>query len=361
MFDGSWGIEVFKINLIRHKKVSVDSDNTYFKCVVKKIVNEAPGINSYYLRPLRRHNFHVFSAGQYIRVKEMVCNQELIRAYTLSDYGERGYYRITIKKKDICRTDQLSLSNYIVDNWIKGSVVNISSPRGDFCLKSPNKPICLIAAGIGVTPILALAKQLIREKNTSGHHIFLNFRNSKQTPFSKEITYLKKYFSVQIGLSQPSMDDIQKKCFDTTGRITIDKIIYKLTHSSYEFYICGPEEFNQDVVSDLLLSGVSASSINVEFFSKTKKRIIGASDRYSIQFDQSNKQAHWNDKYGSLLDLAEHFQVNTRANCRQGVCDECVCQLVSGSVEHDMKVSHLQDGQVMLCSARPLSDVVINI
>ena len=70
----------------------------------------------------------------------------------------------------------------------------------------------------------------------------------------------------------------------------------------------------------------------------------------------------WQDNQGSLLELAEACAVPTRWACRSGVCHTCVTPLLSGRTSYAPDPLEAPgSGQVLVCCARPDSDVVLDL
>src|SRR5262249_9147019 len=83
-----------------------------------------------------------------------------VRSYSLSGDPGRDGYRISVK-----RESHGLVSGYLQDHLRPGSVVEVAAPRGDFVLEAGTRPVVLVSAGIGVTPVLAMLHQLNDEQS----------------------------------------------------------------------------------------------------------------------------------------------------------------------------------------------------
>ena len=70
----------------------------------------------------------------------------------------------------------------------------------------------------------------------------------------------------------------------------------------------------------------------------------------------------WSDAYGSVLDLLEANEIFPPSSCRQGTCMSCSTGLVSGSISYSPEpFAEPFDGEILLCSARPETDIVLDL
>ena len=81
-----------------------------------------------------------------------------------------------------------------------------------------------------------------------------------------------------------------------------------------------------------------------------------------MTFGRSGLTARWDNRYGSVLELAEACRVPVRWSCRTGVCHTCETGLVSGEVAYEPEpIDRPALGNVLVCCARPLDDLVVDL
>jgi ferredoxin len=81
-----------------------------------------------------------------------------------------------------------------------------------------------------------------------------------------------------------------------------------------------------------------------------------------VAFSRSALTIAWDDRFGSLLELAEACDVPADWSCRTGVCHRCESGLVDGAVSYDPEpLDDPAPGQVLLCCARPRGPVTIDL
>ncbi len=101
--------------------------------------------------------------GQYIvlRLHPAAGGPALFRSYSLSGPHSTEQYRISVKIE----------TNGAAGNWLKGHVrvgdaLDVSAPRGSFVLQPGERPVMLLSAGIGATPVLAMLHALASARST---------------------------------------------------------------------------------------------------------------------------------------------------------------------------------------------------
>ena len=142
-------------------------------------------------------------------------------------------------------------------------------------------------------------------------------------------------------------------------------------------YVCGPEAFMDDLVAALGRVGLDPACIHTERFG-TRSRInpgVVQSDAPpphqppgppgtgpALTFARSGLTAAWSESYASVLELAEACDVPTQWSCRTGVCHTCVTAVLSGEASYDVPpLEPPGDSELLICSARPTTDLVLDL
>jgi nitric oxide dioxygenase len=124
--------------------------------VVARKVRESDEITSFYFRAEDGGALLDFAPGQYIGLRIVVDGEEQRRQYSLSaplqQRGQPPQYRISVKREANGR-----VSRHLHDAINEGAVVELFPPSGDFTLGASDKPLVLIAGGVGITPLLSMA------------------------------------------------------------------------------------------------------------------------------------------------------------------------------------------------------------
>jgi ferredoxin len=84
---------------------------------------------------------------------------------------------------------------------------------------------------------------------------------------------------------------------------------------------------------------------------------------YKIEFRKSKQTVEWNDRFESIMELAEENDIDIEYECRQGFCGTCKVRLLSGEVdmevEDGLEEEDIQQGFILTCVAVPLGDIVL--
>lgn len=84
---------------------------------------------------------------------------------------------------------------------------------------------------------------------------------------------------------------------------------------------------------------------------------------YTIEFRKSGTILKWDDRFESILELAEENGINIESECQQGFCGTCKVKLLSGKVdmetEEGLEDEEIQNGYILTCVAVPKSDIVL--
>src|SRR5947208_8830214 len=141
--------------------------NGYRKFQIGHKRQECDGVWSFRLEPHDRRPLPAFKPGQYLTF-QLNCpgrDKPLVRCYSLSDCPKPDYYRVTIKREGP-PPDKPDLppgvaSTFFCDLLKEGDIIDAKAPSGHFCLDlAQDKPVVLIAGGVGITPMLSMANAI---------------------------------------------------------------------------------------------------------------------------------------------------------------------------------------------------------
>ena len=264
-----------------------------------------------------------------------------------------------------------------------GDVVQLRPPAGQFTLeRSGLRPVVLISAGIGVTPLLTMLRAHA-EGRRPRPLTWLHSTRSRQTHLFREeaaeLIATNPAFASSVHYTRPGPDDIPGLHFDREGRIEkadLAAIVenpsrfvlvsreIELNGRNREFYICGPADFERQIKAWLLELGVQPHHLHSESFETHP----AAGDMPSwlqsaeLHFARSGLTTTWSSEGAdmTLLDIAESAGLEPDSGCRMGHCGACSAKLVEGSVAYSPSPSaSMPDGAVLLCCARPTSARVV--
>lgn len=333
---------------------------------VADIVEESTVIRSLYLEPADGEDIIVHEPGQHlpIRVHPEPGGDPAMRTYTLSSAPSDGFYRLSVKREG-------RVSNHLHGLAI-GDLIEVRAPAGSFTIAPLEpRPAVMLAAGIGITPILAMLRTLVFEGLRHGQvrptYAFIAARTFAERAFDSEISELVRSAGGAIRLvrvlgdpqdARPGID------YDATGRIDLELLRSVLRLDCYDFYMCGPTYFMQGLYDQLRALGTPDERIHAETFgpaSLERQRDQAAPDAapaaagpVDVVFMKSGQEARWQPGSGSLLELAEAHGLMPDYSCRNGNCGTCATRVRAGKVTYpNPPAVPIGADHALICSAVP--------
>src|SRR5258708_4667035 len=125
--------------------------------------------------------------GQYVglRLQRTTGVPVLFRRYSLSGPLSTERYRISVKIEP-----NGAAGTYLQEHGRVGEALDVSSPRGSFILQSGQRPVVLLSAGIGATPVLAILHALAAARSTRQVLWLHAARDGQHHPFAAEVRRL---------------------------------------------------------------------------------------------------------------------------------------------------------------------------
>ena len=331
---------------------------------VQRVEQESRDIRSFYLEPPSDSSV-AFAPGQHIPVQVQIDGEAaMIRTYSLSSAPSDGYLRISVKA-------QGPASRHLHERVKPGDVLDVRSPMGNFTLdEQSTRPLVLIGAGVGITPLLAMLREQLSKGQARHIHLFHGARSLADLPFGQELASLRQQagglLHVHRALSQPEDHAVAGQDYEFAGRLGIEQVKATLALDDYDFYLCGPGSFTQDLYEGLRTVHVPDARIHAEAFGPstlrrhtdagqpTLQQPPAASEPVPVYFAASAKEARWAPGSGTLLELAEARGLAPEFSCRGGSCGTCKTRLVSGQVHYPNPPAELPEaGSVLICCAVP--------
>jgi MOSC domain-containing protein YiiM/ferredoxin-NADP reductase len=315
--------------------------------------------------------------GQYVvlRLRPTGGGAPLFRSYSLSGPVSTERYRISVKIEP-----DGAAGTYLREHVRLGAVLDVSSPRGSFILQSGERPVVLLSAGIGTTPVLAMLYALAAARSTRPVLWLHAARDGEHHPFAAEVRRLMPALTQgrsYVCYSRPGSHDKKGEDFDATGHLSRSIFDEVGIPKEADVYLCGPTRFMADM-KEMLALDVAPKRIHVEIFNGSESMtpgVVGATTRAPhlppddantgplVSFARSGITVHWKaSAYQSILELAEACDVPVRWACRTGVCHNCESGLVSGAVAYEPQpLDKPADGNLLICCSQPIGDVVIDL
>jgi ferredoxin-NADP reductase len=256
------------------------------------------------LRPVDGGQLPPFSAGAHIDVH---AGPELVRQYSLlNDPAETHRYVVAVALD----ADSRGGSRWIHD-WIEpNDTLTISAPRCHFHLIEDAPHSVLIAGGIGVTPLWAMAQRLI----TLGRSFELHYgaRSKATAPLLGDIStamHGRKYV-------------FQSRFEDSEGRLDLTQIVTQAPAGSH-FYACGPSGMLEAYLS--AASGVPTEQVHYERFASTVE--VASEGGFTVEL--ARRQMTIEVVAGqTILEALKEAGINAPHSCAEGICGACETMMI---------------------------------
>lgn len=236
-------------------------------------VPESSEITSFYLAPADGGAVPDFKPGQYVSVRVHVPALGMMqpRQYSLSDAAGQGRLRISVKReRGAAGSPDGMVSGVLHAQFDEGDVFDVAPPQGDFFLdESKASPVVLISGGVGITPMLAMAKTLAARGSARTVHFVHACRDAAAHAMREEVDALVAHHPAMrkwIHYETVGAADREGVHYDRAGRIDLAALKDDVLLPDADYYLCGPLPFMQAQHASLLALGVPPARIHAEVF-----------------------------------------------------------------------------------------------
>jgi ring-1,2-phenylacetyl-CoA epoxidase subunit PaaE len=327
-----------------------------------------------------------YAPGQYLALRKELGGRELRRSYSICAAPVPGELRIAIKR-DLGG----EFSTWANESLEPGTIIDVMSPQGTFTTQlgasggdgdrpSVDRHYAAIAAGSGITPVMALARTLLASSPAVRFSVVYSNRTAQDVMFLEELAELKDRYPARFALYHVLTRE--RRVSDVfSGRLDAERLGVFLEslvrpQDVDEWFICGPFELVQLVRDTLEEAGVDRSHVRFELFTTDRPdRPEGQHGRpvvvdesegvHTINFTLDGVSATVTTALHSresILNAALRVRSDVPFACAGGVCGTCRAKLVDGTVEMDenyaLEPEELERGYVLTCQSHPTSDTV---
>lgn len=357
--------------------VPVPAWNGFRWVKVVEVRRETSDVTSAVLADLEGSSLPPARPGQYLALRYWLEKklESVLRSYSISGASDSGSYRISVKR------GTGPGSQHLVDATRVGDKLEISAPRGEFVLQAGGRQVVLLSAGIGVTPVLSMLHALASGSAQSPREVWWIHatRNKSDHVFAQEAQRLLAAIPGSrsaIAYSKPGPADQLGADFDIRGRLDRTSLKKLSISIGADFYVCGPAAFLRDMNLNLMSLGVQQDAIHHEVFGPgdsiepgiTKAEVkpphspvpLGAGP--IVSFTRSGLAVPWDNRFKSILELAEACDVPVRWSCRTGVCHTCECGILDGRLRYTPEpLDRPASGNALICCSTPESPVELDL
>ncbi|MCX6498587.1 MAG: ferredoxin reductase [Arthrobacter sp.] len=304
--------------------------------VVTRVVPETADSATIFFHPGRGWQAH--RAGQWARIGVELDGVRHWRSYSLSaPAGEDP--AITV-------TDMGAVSGTLVRTTKPGDVLFLAPPQGDFVLPEHPRPLLMLTAGSGITPVMSMIRTLVPHRPDADVVLIHTARTAADAIFLEELAELADqfpnfkvthWFSGEHGrLDFGAADALDRLCPDWRSRAA---------------YACGPGTFLDDAEALWEAEAAAdpdapAANLTIERFNTSLAGGEGQAGGL-VTFEASDREVEA-DGDTPLLDVGEDAGVLMPSGCRMGICHSCLIPLRAGQIR-DLRTGevHGEPGQLI--------------
>lgn len=302
---------------------------------------EGPGrVRIFDLRPVSGESLPAFEAGAHIDVE---ARDGLVRQYSLLNApGETHRYVVAVALDAASRGGSKHLHD-----WVEtGDVLRISPPRCHFALVEDSPFSVLIAGGIGVTPLWAMAQRLIALGKPFA--FYFGARSPEAAPLLDRIA--------------PALAAANAPLVTVFGGAPLDlAAIVREAPTGAHFYACGPAGMLDAYIS--ATEGVDAANVHYERFSGAGEEARDGG--FEVQLARTGKTVTVAPGQ-TILEALKLAGVNANHSCAEGICGACETVILEGVADH--RDSVLTDAEkaagksmMICCSGARTARLVLDI
>lgn len=242
-----------------------------------------------------------------------------VRQYSLVDPAPEGGHRYRIGVKVLA--DGRGGSRRLAEELVPGSTVRLGAPRNLFELTSPiQRPVVLVAGGIGITPIHAMATRLMR---TPGAQWSLHYTFSRRE---------EAYFPSPWLLEDPRVSLYESLAEGQGRRLHLNALVQAAQEGGgADIYCCGPTAL-MDALARCCEGRPNLRYVQ-ESFEAPDLSPDGSETAFDVQLARTGRTLRVAADR-SILDTLREAGVDVPSSCEQGICGACETRVLAGTPVH---------------------------
>jgi vanillate O-demethylase ferredoxin subunit len=303
----------------------------------------AEGIRLLKLAPQGGSMLPAWEPGSHI---DLHLEQGITRQYSLcGSYTDTSTYEVAVKLEAESRGG----SKFVHESLRVGSELSISAPRNHFTMSAEAGHSLLVAGGIGITPIISMARQFHDRDHT--FELLYFTRSEALTAFRDELHSGPLKGSCRLLFGQER--DAVEAALDDALRNRRD---------GGHLYLCGPKPFMDTVRMVAARHGWPDDAVHLEYFAAGAPSDTEPQTSFDLKLARSDKTFTIPaDK--TIVDVLREHGTDIETSCEQGVCGTCVVNVLEGCPEHRdyflTAQEHARGDCMAVCVSRSRSKLLV--
>jgi ring-1,2-phenylacetyl-CoA epoxidase subunit PaaE len=318
-----------------------------------------------------------YRPGQHLVVRAMLDGEEVRRTYSISSGPMDQELWITVK-----RVEGGLFSEHAHRRLGAGASIEAMCPAGRFVAPDggDGRTYLAIAAGSGITPVMALIRHVLAREPSSSFTLIYGNRSVDSIIFRDALDDLKDRYLGRLSVLHVLSRDTEADVPLLSGRIDADKVARLLPLVAApgdidQVYLCGPGDLIKTARDALLKAGVARERIHFEYFragpQSVQRRgsltspveVAPAAGAEVVAVVDGARHVFRVPAGGLVVDAALAAGVRVPYSCKGGMCCTCRAKLVEGQVTMVRNFSlerwEMEAGFVLTCQAQPTTSRVV--
>lgn len=299
--------------------------------VVSDIVQETPTVKSFQFSRLDGTPLGKYLPGAHI---DVVGPTAIIRQYSLCSRPDaEDCFTVAVKREDNPGGGSAALHELRI-----GDTLKISEPRNLLRIASGATHHILVAAGIGITPMLSMARYMdVHGISFELHYFAHSAEDAAFLPLLQDRCPQKLH--AHLGVRREQQEVLLEAAVSGGPEDT-------------HVYVCGPTGFMAKVVA-LAERHIPAESVHVENFHAVTQPDASENTAFEVELEGRTYHVPANR---TILEVLEENGCDIDSSCLEGICGTCIMQVLDGTPEHRdsvlTKAERESGGLLTVCVSR---------
>lgn len=320
------------------------SSREFVRMLVHDVSDVSQGVKRFTLVPADNAQLSESTPGAHVSV--MMANG-LVRQYSLCN-GPEDIDRLVLAVK---LDEGGKGGSRAMHDLEPGQCVFVDQPRNNFKLVHTRQKPLLLAAGIGITPIISMVRYLKAGSMPFELHYF--GRSIDSLPFVDDLRQAcgTREFSLHIGLSREEVGEKIQALMKSIG-------------CGAHVYVCGPSGFIAKAEACAASAGLPKPHFHREFFSNDLLAIATPGSSFSVTLARSGGVLLV-EPDETLLSALKRHGIKVDSSCEQGLCGSCAVGVLSGDIDHrDLVLSDAEKSRgnrIITCVSRCRGNLILDL